>query len=83
MSLSITTLGIRNNVECHFAEWHSFLIVILNVIMLSVVAPSFRLGWKGLIGANPLPHYDTQFIMIVKSFRVQAPGANVIKLFCP
>jgi hypothetical protein len=43
--------------EWHYAECHIFL---WNVIMLSVVAPSFRLGWKGLIDSNSLAHYDTE-----------------------
>ncbi len=31
--------------------------------------------------ANTLVYYDTATITAVKSFIVQAPGANVIKLF--
>ncbi len=31
--------------------------------------------------ANTLAYYDTTTITAVKSFIVQAPGANVIKLF--
>ncbi len=31
--------------------------------------------------ANALAYYDTATITVVKGFMVQAPGANVIKLF--
>jgi hypothetical protein len=31
--------------------------------------------------ANTLAYYDTETITAVKSFIVQAPGVNVIKLF--
>jgi hypothetical protein len=32
---------------------------------------------------NALAFYVTELIMVVISFMIQAPGANVIKLFCP
>jgi len=37
MTLSVTTLC--HYAECCSAEWHDLFIVMLNVIMLSVVAP--------------------------------------------
>ncbi len=39
------------------------------------------LGWKGWPGTNTLASYENLYISAVKSFTVQAPGANVIKLF--
>ncbi len=36
---------------------------------------------KGLPWTNPLAYYDNPSITAVKSFIVQTPGANVIKLF--
>jgi hypothetical protein len=32
--------------------------------------------------ANALAYYDTATITAVKSFIVQAPGVNLLKLFC-
>ncbi len=40
-----------------------------------------RLGWKGLPGASTLTHYGNPKITAVKSYMIQAPGANGIKFF--
>jgi hypothetical protein len=42
-----------------------------------------RQGWKWTAVASTLAYYDTTTIIVVKRFLVQAPGPNVINLFCP
>ncbi len=48
---------------------------------LLVLPTNIRLGWKSRQVANTLAYYDMAIITVVKSFIVQAPGANVINLF--
>jgi hypothetical protein len=40
-----------------------------------------RLGWKCLLGTNPLAYYENLNLTRVKSFIRVTPRANVIKLF--
>jgi len=50
MSL-VTTLSIdiqHNSIECHYAECRDYLNVMLNVVMLSVVAPVNELYLQGV-----------------------------------
>jgi hypothetical protein len=42
---------------------------------------NISLGWKGLPGTNTQVYYENPKITAVKSFIVQAPGENPIKLF--
>ncbi len=48
---------------------------------LLALPENIRLELKWLIVANTLAYYDAAEITAVKSFVVQAPGANPIKLY--
>jgi hypothetical protein len=48
---------------------------------LALSHQKIRLGWKWLTLGNTLAYYDMAKIAAVKSFTVQVPGGNVIKLF--
>ncbi len=55
-------------------------------LTFSLLLTSFFRQWLFLVTvtvaeANTLAYYNTATIMAVKSFIVQAPGANLIKLF--
>jgi hypothetical protein len=56
------------------------LFTVIIAIVIAIIIHNNRLIWKGVAVANTLAYCNTAAITATKSFIVQAPGSNPIKL---